>query len=66
MMYMLKCLVMSAMVMFRGVGFGPTPSMHPAKSTLAIAKVRSQERDVEVTQWKNQVAFFFYRESESL
>ena len=33
--------------------------MHPAKSTLAIAKVRSQERDVEVTQWKNQVAFFF-------
>ncbi|KAK9984276.1 hypothetical protein SO802_033801 [Lithocarpus litseifolius] len=40
----------------RGVGFGPTPSMHPAKSTPAIAQVRSQERDAEVTQLKNQVA----------
>ncbi|XP_075650796.1 uncharacterized protein LOC142621360 [Castanea sativa] len=41
----------------RGVGFGPTPSMHPAKSTPAIAQVRSQERDAEVTQLKNQVGF---------
>ena len=41
----------------RGVGFGPTPSMHPAKNTPAIAQVRSQERDAEVTQLKNQVAF---------
>ncbi|XP_075658896.1 uncharacterized protein LOC142628738 [Castanea sativa] len=40
----------------QGVGFGPTPSMHPAKSTTAIAQVRSQERDAEVTQLKNQVA----------
>ncbi|XP_030940053.1 uncharacterized protein LOC115964977 [Quercus lobata] len=40
----------------RGVGFGPTPSMHPAKSTPTIAQVRSQERDAEVTQLKNQVA----------
>ncbi|KAL0007830.1 hypothetical protein SO802_009332 [Lithocarpus litseifolius] len=39
------------------VGFGPTPSMHPAKSTFAIAQVRSQEKDAEVTQLKNQVAF---------
>ena len=41
----------------QGVGFGLTPSMHPAKSTPAIAQVRSQERDVEVIQLKNQVAF---------
>ena len=40
----------------RGVRFGPTPSMHPAKSTPAIAQVRSQERDAEVTQLENQVA----------
>ena len=40
----------------RGVGFGPTPSMHPAKSTPAIAQVRSQERDAKVTQLENQVA----------
>ncbi|XP_050258344.1 uncharacterized protein LOC126703426 [Quercus robur] len=40
----------------RGVGFGPTPSMHPAKSTPAIAQVRSQESDAKVTQLKNQVA----------
>ena len=33
----------------RGVGFGPTPSMHPAKSTPTIAQVRSQEIDAEVT-----------------
>ncbi|XP_030974505.1 uncharacterized protein LOC115994472 [Quercus lobata] len=39
----------------RGVGFGPTPSMHPAKSTPAIAHVRSQERDAKVTQLENQV-----------
>ena len=31
--------------------------MHPAKNTPAIAQVRSQERDAEVTQLKNQVAF---------
>nr|POE71270.1 hypothetical protein CFP56_73262 [Quercus suber] len=31
--------------------------MHPAKSTPAIAQVRSRERDAEVTQLKNQVAF---------
>ena len=31
--------------------------MHPAKSTPAIAQVRSQERDAEVTQLKNQLAF---------
>ena len=31
--------------------------MHPAKSTPTIAQVRSQERDVEVIQLKNQVAF---------
>ena len=41
----------------RGVGCGPTPSMHPAKSILAITQVRSQKRDAEVTQLKNQVAF---------
>ena len=41
----------------RGVGFGPTSSMHPAKSTPTIAQERSQERDAEVTQLKNQVAF---------
>ena len=41
----------------RGVGFGPTSSMHPAKSTPAIAQERSQERDTEVTQLKNQEAF---------
>ena len=40
-----------------GVGFGPTPSMHPAKNTPAIAQVRSQESDAEVTQLKNQVTF---------
>nr|POE80473.1 hypothetical protein CFP56_25189 [Quercus suber] len=38
------------------VGFGPTPSMHPAKSTSTIAQVRSQERDAKVTQLENQVA----------
>ncbi|KAL0002703.1 hypothetical protein SO802_016484 [Lithocarpus litseifolius] len=37
----------------RGVRFGPTLSMHPAKSTPSIAQVRSQERDAEVTQLKN-------------
>ena len=42
----------------RGVGFSPTRSMHPAKSTPTIAKVRSQERDAKVTQLKNQVAFW--------
>ncbi|KAL4655124.1 hypothetical protein ACB092_01G428500 [Castanea dentata] len=31
--------------------------MHPAKSTPTIAQVRSQERDAEVTQLKNQVGF---------
>ena len=31
--------------------------MHLAKSTPAIAQVRSQERDAEVTQLKNQLAF---------
>ena len=31
--------------------------MHPAKNTPAIAQVRSRERDAEVTQLKNQVAF---------
>nr|POE45925.1 hypothetical protein CFP56_44183 [Quercus suber] len=41
-----------------GVGFGPTPSMHPTKNTSTIAQVRSQERDVKVTQLKNQVASF--------
>ena len=40
----------------RGVGFGPTPSMHLAKSTPTIAQVRSQERDAKVTQLENQVA----------
>ena len=40
----------------RGVGFGPTLSMHPTKSTPATAQVRSQERDAKVTQLKNQVA----------
>ena len=40
----------------RGVGFGPTPSMHPAKSTPTIAQVRSQERDAKVIQLENQVA----------
>ena len=40
----------------RGVGFGPTRSMHPAKSTPTIAEVRSQERDAKVTQLENQVA----------
>ena len=51
-------------VRVRGVGFSPTPSMHLAKNTPAIAQVRSQERDAEVTQLKNQVAFD--GESESL
>ena len=40
----------------RGVGFGPTPSIHPTKNTPTIAQVRSQEIDAEVTQLKNQVA----------
>ena len=31
--------------------------MHPAKNTPAIAQVRSQESDAEVTQLKNQVTF---------
>ena len=31
--------------------------MHLAKSTPAIAQVRSQERDAEVAQLKNQLAF---------
>ena len=42
----------------RGVGFGPTPSMHPSKNTPAMAQVRSQESDAKVTQLKNQVAFW--------
>ena len=33
----------------RGAGFGPTPSMHPAKNIRIIAQVRSQESDAEVT-----------------
>ena len=41
----------------RGVGFGPTPSMHPAKSTPTIAQVRREERDTKITQLKNQMAF---------
>ena len=32
-----------------GVGFDPTPSINPIKSTPTIAQVRSQERDAEVT-----------------
>nr|POE95795.1 hypothetical protein CFP56_39335 [Quercus suber] len=32
--------------------------MHPAKNIPTIAQVRSQEKDPEVTQLKNQVAFF--------
>ena len=40
----------------QGVGFSLTPSMHPAKSTPAIAQVRSQERDAKVIQLENQVA----------
>nr|POF25085.1 hypothetical protein CFP56_78610 [Quercus suber] len=40
----------------RGVGFSPTPSMHLAKSTPAIAQVRSQERDAKAAQLENQVA----------
>ena len=39
-----------------GVGFGPTPSIHPTKNIPTIAQVRSQEIDAEVTQLKNQVA----------
>ena len=39
-----------------GVGFGPTPSIHPTKNIPTIAQVRSQEMDAEVTQLKNQVA----------
>ena len=31
--------------------------MHPAKSTPAIAQVRSEERDAKVTQLENQVVF---------
>ena len=41
----------------RGVGFGPTPSMHSGKNTPAIAQVRSQERDAKVTQLKSKVTF---------
>ena len=41
----------------RGVGFGPTASMHPAKSTPTIAQVRREERDTKITQLKNQMAF---------
>nr|POE81346.1 hypothetical protein CFP56_15875 [Quercus suber] len=40
----------------QGVGYGPTPSMHLAKSTPTIAQVRSQERDAKATQLENQVA----------
>ena len=32
----------------RGVGFGPTPSIHPTKNTSTIAQERSQEMDAEV------------------
>ena len=39
------------------MGFGPTPSMHPAKSTPTIAQVRREERDTKITQLKNQIAF---------
>ena len=39
------------------MGFGPTPSMHPAKSTPTIAQVRREKRDTKITQLKNQIAF---------
>ena len=47
----------------RGVGFGPTRSMHPAKSTPTILEVRSQERDAKVTQLENQVASLTEKEN---
>ena len=37
------------------MGFSPTPSGRTTKNTIAIAQIRSQERDAKVTQLKNQM-----------